>query len=378
MKRLKIGILTLQGSYNCGSMLQAYALQRVIFEQKNADVELIDFTNTKQKNMYSFPQKDISLGIRPSIYNIRRKIMAPLIEQQINDYKEFKKRYLVTSTSKYEDGKELIEKTLPYNVYISGSDQIWNVLMEDFDEAYFLGWVRRTKKIAYAPSTGGNSPITGSVSSINVVNWLKEYSFLSVRDEISQKYIKEILGSDVSIVLDPTLLLNKEEWDELIEEPLYSGKYIFYYSYGYYSDEMNKIVHNYGKKHKMPIYVINASKWIRKSLIRYGFKLANQGGPIAFLNLMKYAHITFVESFHGVIFAYIFKKNFWFLNDNTNGKIDLRIDFLLKQLDMHERIIDKTSSRTKNLERSVNYTNKSIEDLKNKSLLYLLKAINET
>ena len=140
------------------------------------------------------------------------------------------------------------------------------------------------------------------------------------------------------MVLDPTLLLSREEWNEIVDAPMVEGKYIFFYSWAYRDEEINKIISEYAKKVDLDVYVINASKWIAKDPQKYGFKLFPMSGPETFLNLMKYADKVFVQSFHGVIFANIFKKNFYFMDEHRDNTLDPRLDSILTILDKKDRV----------------------------------------
>lgn len=371
----KIGVLTLQGSFNCGSMLQTYALQTILMENTNCMVEIIDFTNCIQRELYSIPKRELHIGIRPLLYNIRRKRMIPSIKKQMSDYEYFKKNHFNLSKNVFLSSSELKEDLLQYDIYICGSDQIWNVNMDDFDWAYFLGWVKNGKKIAYAPSLGGYDLTQFNINLLQVKNWLNEFSFLSVREDTGKKYLEKIINQDVPIVLDPTLLLTKEKWEELVDVPLIDEEYIFYYSYGYYSDDMNSIVARYAKEKRMNVYVINASKWITRSAKKYDFILAEEGGPMAFLNLVKNASITFVESYHGVIFSYIFEKNFWYLNA-TDDEMDSRVSYLLKQIHLEERVLSRKSIKNINIDSPIIYEKCQIDKLKEESLRLLMEAIS--
>ena len=154
MSNKKIGIITFHNSYNCGSMLQAYALQTIL-NKMNLKNEIIDFSNDGQRNVYSVYEKKFSL--KKIIKNIIIFNCAKRIKENYDSYEKFKNTNFSLSKKKYKKASELDDEM--YHTVITGSDQVWNITIEDGDDAYFLPWVRNAKKIAYAPSFGAKNII---------------------------------------------------------------------------------------------------------------------------------------------------------------------------------------------------------------------------
>ena len=331
----KIGIITLSASDNCGSLLQTYALQTVIEKKYQNNVEVINFTSENSKEVYSIFPKYIFK--RPLQFCLRL-LKFNKLQIQKKDYQRFRKNRLVLS------GKNVNHRTIKmlneqYDIVITGSDQVWNINMYDFDFSFFLDWVNNSKKVAYAVSLGGND-----FSTFNDPEYLKrvlnDFDYLSVREFVGRDVVSNFLNKDqIPVLADPTLLLSKHEWSELIKERYIKEDYIFYYSWAYCDDELNRIVSKYAAKKGLSVYVINASKWINVNPQKYNFKLYKHSGPDVFLNLMRYAKIVFVQSFHGVIFSYILEKQFYFLDEHTDGTLDKRLDYILSLLNMKNRVV---------------------------------------
>ena len=155
MNKKKIGIITFHSSHNCGSMLQAYALQTVLEKRYGAEVEVIDFSNKGSRNLYGlFDFRLKRSALKHNLLTIRH---WKLVNQYRRDYINFKEKYLHTTERQFRNHKELESLDGKYDVIIAGGDQVWNVLCPDADDAYFLDFIHDSKKAAYSPSLGGNN-----------------------------------------------------------------------------------------------------------------------------------------------------------------------------------------------------------------------------
>ena len=364
---MKIGIITLSASDNCGSLLQAYALKRLL--EKYGDVEVINFSSEKSHVMYDVYPKGESL-IRHILLSKRRKS----IEHGKVGYETFRRDFLNMYGREYFSNDLYLVKDL-YDVVVVGSDQVWNVQMGDFDEAFFCGWTN-TKKVAYAPSLGGYH-LKLSPNYTNIKKWVNSFDYLSVREEIGKKCLEEVTNKKVEKVLDPTLVIDEEIWEQIVGKPLIDGDYIFYYSWAYCEDETSQIVAEESKRVGMPVYVIDPRKWLNRNLNKWGFNLYAETGPQIFLNLMKYAKRCYVESFHGMVFAYIFRKNFWLLDTHNNMEdLDSRLMEFINLLGAQDRILTKYNVQDIDQSAPKKYENSdSLELLKLKSHNYLDRAL---
>lgn len=368
----KIGILTLSASDNCGSLLQTYALRKIL-AQDNA-VEVINFSSEKSHDMYDiFPRR-----VRKQYWEIVKRVryIGELWGEK-RAYKEFREKYLNMKLGKEYFSKDLKEIEDKYELLVTGSDQIWNVCMGDFDTAFFAGW-SKSKKVAYAPSLGGYD-IRLSKECDEIVKCLNEFSMISAREKLGQQCLQELSDKDVTLVLDPTLLIQRQEWEKLIGEPIVKGDYIFYYSWAYWYEDLSQIVSNDAKKENLPVYVIDAHKFLhrRTELEKWNLTLCKEAGPLAFLNLMYYANKCYLESFHGLVFAYLFQKNFWVLNLTEDLETDdIRLFELTKLFDAENRVICKDNVERKNLAEPFEYKeNKKLDSMRQQSLDYIKKML---
>ena len=366
---MNIGIITLSASDNCGSLLQSYALKKTL--ECYGNTEIINFQSEKSHIYYDlFPRE---LSIWKKIQKLR--YINILIPEKLG-YRRFRERILKIYGKKYflPDLFEIADK---YDVVVTGSDQVWNVLMGDFDDAFFLGW-SNAKKIAYAPSLGGkNLKLSNHFQQIK--EWLEQIDFISVRERAGKECLEEVTGKNIEMVLDPTLLIDEKDWKSLIKEPIVDGEYIFYYSWAYVDEETSKIVSDESRKSGLPVYVIDARKWQNKNLIKRGFTLCNECGPEAFLNLMFYAKKTYVESYHGMIFAYLFRKNFWLLDTHENfEELDTRLKELVELFGISNRVLTKYNVDSVNQNELIDYSdNIALRELRQKSFNFLNRALGE-
>ena len=364
---MKIGILTLSASDNCGSLLQAYALKKAL--ETYGLVEIINFSSKESHAVYDVPHY-----CALKRFFCKKKIQ--ILSKASNDYKNFRHAYMHINGKEFffDDLKELSQK---YDAIVVGSDQVWNVQMGDFSEAFFLGWTN-SKKVAYAPSLGGKH-LKLSRDYDCIKRWLNDFSFISVREESGKACLEEVVGRKVPKLLDPTLIVDAKTWECMVDEPLIKGDYIFYYSWAYCEESTSRIVSEAAKKFNMPVYVIDPRKWMSKKPEEWGFRLYEKTGPLVFLNLMKYAKMCYVESFHGMVFAYIFKKTFWLLDTHQNVlELDSRLMEFVNLLDVQNRILTKYNVNEIDQEKDLEYKcNELLSTLKIQSWDYLDQALRE-
>lgn len=344
----KIGIITFHASHNNGSMLQTLALQSILKNKYGCKVEIINFSNYGQRNMYAIlPKADnYKRVIKNIIWMTRYKDM----KKQYNSYNDFSKKYFNLTKKEYSSSEQLKELDNVYDAVITGSDQVWNIACRDADDAYYLNFLDKTSKYAYAVSFGANNPFELDGNKTIHKDYVKLFKKVSVREKNAQRWIKEAMGKEVPICLDPTMLLSQEEWENIVdigEKPIISGKYIYYYCFSI-NNEVKKFLKWVSKKTKMPVYFMEAKEWILKMCWKDGIRLIGEYGPDVYMNVVKNAVLFITTSFHGTAFATIYKKNFWYINDGIPNKKDDRAVSFLSQLGLMDRY--KTIDELKKLD----------------------------
>lgn len=376
---MKIGIITFHASLNCGSMLQAFALQEVLKKKYNADVQIINYSNLGQRCYYAkwdvFPRLSVIKG------NIKALPYYEIIEKVRKDYHSFEEEYFNLSSSKllkhYYELKGIDDK---YDIIIAGGDQVWNVRCRDADKAYFLSFVKNAKKVAYSPSLGARNINKVTLNPKKYAKLVKDFDFLSVRENNGQKWLKQLTGIDVPIIADPTMLLTSEEWEQSLPIKNINEDFILFYAFSYSDEKNNEIMKKISEKVKMPIYIIDGKSWAVNRLDNYGIKLWKQSGPIGFLNLMKNAKLVFVQSFHGIVFSALFHKTFWSLrNVKVKNPDDDRAKVILKQTGLENRAITYDELLERNLYESIEYreVDEKIQKMRDKAFSYIEEFLEQ-
>ena len=225
---MKIAIITLNGYFNYGNRLQNYALQRFL---KILSKESFSETVWYERLNLKIGEKIVNyVNIRDYIlnkHNFRQFInsgryMFDIIREY--NFKKFSDKY-INSVFDFEIKNDLNER---YDYFIAGSDQIWNPHWLK-DETEFLQFADRNKRVAYAASFGVSEIKPDKVEQVK--KGLEGINYISVREQAGAKIVKDLTGKDVPVLVDPTLLLTAEEWEKVMERPVWycDEKYILVY-----------------------------------------------------------------------------------------------------------------------------------------------------
>lgn len=370
----KIGIMTFHRSHNCGSILESFAMQKTL-ENLGYDAELINFSSEGQRDMYYVFSK--KKKIKKYIKNILVSPYYVILSRHYANYKAYIEKNLKVSKGDFRTEDELKAIADNYDIFVAGSDQIWNITIPDYNISYFLSFVDNKKKIAYAPSFGSKNIMKYSENPEIYCDLLKKFNHLSTRENNGKKWLKQMTGRDVPVVLDPTLLIEKKEYEKLERSSNVQGKYIFYYS-PQYKEDINKFVKKLSKKYKLPVIVWNSKEYALKGLFRYGFKMAHEQDPGIYLDLIKNAELVITTSFHGSIFSTIYRKKFWVIKNGDMYGEDDRVITLLNEIKMMDRLIEPKYNADYDYFNNVNYEEyeKSVPKLQCYSFDFLEKALS--
>lgn len=371
----KTGIVTFHNSHNCGSMLQALALQIKLEEYTGTQSTIIDFSSEGQADLYSiFPEVH---NIKGLVKNLMFVPYYKKLKKQQADYNKFMANFKMTSEH-YSRNSELYALNGKYDFWVCGSDQVWNIRCPDADDAYFLNFVNKGKKIAYAPSFGGVdiAKVTDNVE--KYILYFNSFDAISIRETNGKRWLENLINKDVPIIADPTLLLTSDEWREyqlpgrVIKEP-----YIFYYAF-HYSKEQNDLVTEIANILELKVVSMDVKTWIIRGLRRYGVELSPEYGPAAFLNIMANADLILTRSFHGAVFSSLYKKNFWMLGKiSTDPNKDDRAYSILKQLGLESREITHESIKAgRNILEPIDYDAVALKqnEMRDTARKYLMDA----
>ena len=359
---MKIAIITFHRALNYGAVLQAWALQTAI-SQLGCDVQILDYRN---EWMESYSGIFNTFGKEKTVKTVLSAIRnTPIRFKRVYKYRKFIKKYLFLSKRLFQKDLHNIENH--FDTFITGSDQVWNDFLTNFDEAYFLSFVKdKEKKFSYAASFGF-SEFPNKLKNEYKYR-LRSFNKISVREDRGIYLVKEACSKDATLCVDPTLLLEKSQWKSLLHS-VHRKKYLLVYS-------LNPIVHlmDYAdflaEKQDLQIcYICNEWKniWDYRGNKRVRHIVAPS--PRDFISLINNAEYVLTNSFHGTVFSLIFHTKFYSETDYIIKKND-RINSLLSNIGLKSRIITKELPDTKD---DINWTQVDIEieHLKRQSLVYL-------
>ena len=353
---MKIGILTYHRSNNVGALLQNYALIHKLSEIGH-NVETIDYKCALiEHNNRFFAKRNLKESIKLLIQ------LFPFVKRE-RLFNRFRHKYINLSKEVY-DKNSISESISIYDAFITGSDQVWNLNINNEDYTYFLDFVPISKyRLSYAGSFG-YSKLPKRFEQ-KTIDELKKFSCISVREE-SAKDILSTFGIYSTVVLDPTLLLTGEQWRQNFGiHKKYSKKFIFVYLVAY-TPELLSIAHKRAEKEGLELWVMH-----------YNYRLfpkcknITAASPLDFLHFINEAEIVYCSSFHAMCFSILFKKNFYYSLDKSKVNNNSRLETLAKSLNLSHRNIDKLNNRTIDY----NEVDSLLIELRNSSLEYL-KSIN--
>lgn len=338
---MKISTITCHHVYNYGATLQAYALQKHLTSM-GYDYEIINYIPWYH-NRYCF----WSVNRFSSHYNlINRNIPLKLLwclkynlPNILREYKrkkafdKFDSKYLNISKTKYSSIEELRKSPPQADVYICGSDQIWNQnATNGIEKAYYLDFGDTdTYRMSYAPSFGSDSLPDNKAE---IAKLLHNIDTLSVREKSGKEILNELGFPDTEVVVDPAFLLDKTQWKDLsvnakaIKRP---SKYILLYNF----KDNNKIrdfISKLKETLKIPIVCIHGY-----DNITYADITVKDAGPSEFINLIEHAEAVVSDSFHATVFSIIFNREFYTFSLNGQNNT-ARMKNLLETLGITKRL----------------------------------------
>ena len=288
---MKIGIVTFPEAVNYGTSLQAAALKRAL-DPYAEDVfflrhrcPAIDASNA----LFDLKSAKDPKYVAAHLYNF-----ATARERQKN-FERFFAQYIPV--------RDAVPDEL--DVVVAGSDQIWNYNLTGSDPFYFLDYPKNhSRKTAYAASFGLSA--IDEKYHVDLRRLLADFDALSVREQTAAALIKEICGMDVPVVVDPTLLLTKEQWEELAAPRQKGGEYIFVYTV-FNSEPLWQFAADLSKKTGLPVKTVSYSR-----LHRHAAEYSFTAGPAEWLRYLLDARYVVTNSFHGFAFSLNFQKEFFF------------------------------------------------------------------
>ena len=347
---MNISLLTFSKAINYGANLQCYALCKIL-QKRGHQVKIIDIQ-----------LKEPSLSWYSTILQIPRKYI----------FRSFRKKYLNYFTHPFKDMDDLHKDYPKSDLYIVGSDQVWNTaITKSLDPlVYFFSFLpKEAHRISYAASFGtktwDNPELTSKVNQL-----LNQFDAISVREDAGKTICKETFNTDAALVLDPTLLLTS--YDDIC------GKYdvqketedLVYFTF--INDSVTRdILADFAESHNLRAMLLSSNR----SYPRFRRKM--YVSVKEWLNTIRYAKIVVTNSFHCMVFCLIFHKPFVAIPGKANRTS--RQEGLLNQLGLSEYYCNDSNKLYKTLEmvlnKGIDYNNVDliIRELRKKSLDFITK-----
>lgn len=325
-----IRIITCHDVYNYGASLQAYALSTYLINNGH-DAKIIDYKPDYLSHHYEFGYVDENNRFFPLckkykifkfLYGIRLIPITYATWRRIKPFDNFKKKYL-KCTERYNSLNELRSNPPIADLYIAGSDQIWNCnLPNGKDEAFYLGFGSPKRKISYAASFA--MKYIPECYKNMLIGYLKNIDMVSVREKSAVAFVND-LGYKSTAVIDPVFLLNKSQWEDFAKKPpLIKDNYILVYNLNRgNTQEIKEEAKNLSKEEDAEIVSIDSS-----FKCKFSNRNIHNAGPIEFVNLIMNAKYVVTDSFHGMSFSLIMQRPFsiWHKHSDSSRIYDLLSD----------------------------------------------------
>lgn len=366
----RVGIITIQKCDNYGADLQAYALGAKL-RSMGYDAENIDYL------FYKHPRHLGGRGERPvlpiSIKNKVKEFLFPIVTR----LKSLKNRVAraerhrrfdawfnanVKVGREYRSVKRLYDNPPKYDVYMVGSDQVWNPRLYSNIKPYFLDFVPQGARCVSYASSFGVSELSGPVF-YKYKQWLKKFSHIGLREKKGADIVDAMaLNAEVAHVLDPTLLLTANDWEKVAIRPedAPADEYILLYDLIASQETIDL-----------------ARRWAAHE----GWKVVRIGdgayGPGEFAWLFAHARSVVTNSFHGTAFAILNHKPFYSVvpKGMTNAS---RIESLLDTISLRHRLVQATDVAEISINDELDWgaVDDQLNDARDKSLGFLRRSVD--
>lgn len=363
---MKVGILTYHDTRNYGAVLQAYALQKTI-EALGCECEIIDYRCKAITERYKIKKINELKSLKELIKHILGAKSSK--ETQIK-FDEFNKNFQKISKEVYEE-KNIEEANSKYDIFIVGSDQVWNLNLSGKDYTYMLNFVDNDKKKnSYAASFGYKEIPTEYISSTNEL--VSKFNKISVREKQGKKIIEENLKRDVEVVLDPTLLLKKKQWEKISKYEERKKDYILLYIIAL-TPSLIEFANRLAKEKDCDIVYLNHSY-----KTKMGMENIRNASPEEFLGYLQNAKYVVTSSFHGVVFSINFEKEFFFELSKAKENFNSRLENIVDILKLRDREIVNGNNNSINKNIDYKKVNILLENERKKSMQFINKMLVES
>ncbi|WP_294469620.1 polysaccharide pyruvyl transferase family protein [uncultured Ruminococcus sp.] len=367
----KVAIITITTGQNYGNKLQNYALQKSL-----QDLHFDVYTLKHKRTSDLFINKSISVA-KTIIKIIIKRPYNRIKKNRIKCFKEFGNRSIIFSDYTLSFNNYPKGLTNKYDYFIAGSDQVWNAGFQVINEElknYLLQFAKPEQRVAYAASFGTDKIAPGYEHYFK--EELPKFKAISVREESGVKLVEEC-GAKATVVLDPTMLLNSDQWKEIARRPDYVEKAPFVVTYflGGRDAELTAYINRIANGRKIyNLEIESASENTIDSIEVFAT------APDEFVWLIANADCVLTDSFHATVFSILFHKPFCVFERkaiNESYKMGGRIDTLLGKFHL-ERFRDSDRSFSVVPEKyEIDEIERVLDVERKKSLDFLISALSD-
>ena len=360
---MKIGLVTIHKSCDSfGAALQAYATYRILTEMGH-DVEIIDAAYPKF--LTYIPSKRFPTYYQNNYYKSRPFDFWARIKN-LKSYYRFRKFNKLCKYSRHYFGYDSLYRNPPkYDLYVTGSDQVWNPTLNLNIEPFLLTFAPENAcRISYASSIGLDH-IPEEFKDV-FIEGIQRFQHISVREEKAKEIIQQLTGrDDIEVVLDPTMLISCSQWREIAKTPPIED-YVLCFCLSIDRTKLD-IALDIAKKRQKRLVVVG-----HKVIGYENVMFVDDAGPLEWLGWMDNAEFIFTDSFHGTAFAVNLSKQFSvFISDSSKAS---RITNLLQNMDLNRNIYNRNNELI-----SITYNDflkERILSMRQESLCFILKSLD--
>ncbi|MDU4931096.1 MAG: polysaccharide pyruvyl transferase family protein [Enterococcus gallinarum] len=337
---MKVGIQTIVDYNNYGNRLQNYAMQtilesygfNVVTLKNNFINDKFQMKNKKEpvylKILSLIKKRELIKKIKDKIDHKKKQNLFNTIDKKRSEnFRLFTQNYIKETDIIFDvTNQDRLDELCDVDFFVIGSDQVWNYSFPRFSDFDFL--LTTTKpKISYAASFG----VSNVPNDLNVfyAKGLNSLLYISVREKSGKNIVERLSEKKADVVLDPTLLLDKKQWEALISKnKQYKEPFILTYFLNSPDAQTDKYIKNVAQKNNFRIKSLGSREDEEMWTI----------DPSEFVNLFSQAQAIFTDSFHACVFSIIFEKYFEIFERNTHyPSMNSRIDTLLSDLSLEDR-----------------------------------------
>lgn len=364
---MKTAVITFHSAHNYGATLQTWALQKTL-KKLGTDPCVIHYHPQVIDRLYEVPKLDTVKKRRQYLFRKRVRERRKQLKLRYSKYNAFLQENL-DMAGDYTTYDELLANPPKADCYIAGSDQIWNPDHTDgADPAYLLKFLPESaRRVAYAASVGRER--FPARYEAEYEDGIRSFAAVSVREVTAKAAVEKAYGREVPVVLDPTMLLTKAEYEEIKVPAKRKEKYILVYMM-----ENNRalvaLANRISAVTGLPVIQRKPGRIFRSELPTFFTDT-----PGEFLGELEKAEYIITNSFHGTVFSIIYEKPFISMLHSETGS---RISDLLESVGLEEHLLrpkQRFSSMEQFAIRDVAALRRRIAELRNESMQFLKEAL---